>query len=44
MSVLPATPVAQEPASLDFEGFSYSQERLLKRFELEWKSLAEMFH
>ena len=44
MSVLPATGEPPRTPSLDFEGYSYSQERVLHRFELEWKQLGDLFH
>jgi HD-like signal output (HDOD) protein len=43
MSVLPPTALPTVVPSLEFEGFSYGQERVLQRFELEWKRLGDMF-
>ncbi len=43
MSVFPTSLIRSEAPSLDFPGFSFSKERLLKRFELELKSLADLF-
>ena len=43
MSVFPAPPVPGEAPFLDFPGFSFSKDRLIKRFELELKSLTGLF-
>ena len=43
MSVLPAAPSSDELPSLALPGFEYSQERVRKRFELELKSLGDLF-
>jgi HD-like signal output (HDOD) protein len=45
MSVLPV-PMAPEPEppSMEFPGFSFSMERVLLRFEAEWKNLSQLFH
>jgi HD-like signal output (HDOD) protein len=43
MSVLPPQPSGGEAPSLDFPGFDYSKERVIKRLELELKGLADLF-
>jgi HD-like signal output (HDOD) protein len=43
MSILPARPQTQEAPALEFPGFPFSQERLLKRFEIEWKGMGDLF-
>jgi len=43
MSVLPPSAHAGKDPGLEFEGFSYSHERTLQRFQLEWKRLGDLF-
>jgi HD-like signal output (HDOD) protein len=43
MSVLPPSPQAPKDPGLEFDGFSYSHERTLQRFQLEWKRLGDLF-
>jgi HD-like signal output (HDOD) protein len=43
MSVFPRQPLDDETPSLDFPGFGFSQERVIKRLELELKSLGDFF-
>jgi hypothetical protein len=43
MSILPSRPQTQEAPALEFPGFPFSQERLLKRFEIEWKGMGDLF-
>jgi HD-like signal output (HDOD) protein len=44
LSVLPTPPSSDEPPSLDFPGFGFSEERVRKRFELDLKNLGDMFY
>jgi hypothetical protein len=43
MSVFPSQPSEGKAPSLDFPGFDFSQERVIKRLELELKSLGDFF-
>jgi HD-like signal output (HDOD) protein len=43
MTVFPTPQLAGDAPSLDFPGFSFSKDRVIKRFELELKSLAALF-
>jgi HD-like signal output (HDOD) protein len=43
MSVPPPGMFAGERPSLAFEGFKYSEKRLLQRFELEWQGMGDLF-
>jgi HD-like signal output (HDOD) protein len=43
MSVLPPSAQPPKDPGLEFEGFHYSQERTLQRFQLEWKRLGDLF-
>ncbi len=43
MSVQPPRMPAPERPSLAFEGFKYSEKRLLQRFELEWQGIGDLF-
>jgi HD-like signal output (HDOD) protein len=43
MSVFPTPLARSEAPSLDFPGFSFSKERVIKRFEPELKTLTELF-
>jgi hypothetical protein len=44
MSVLSAPPTPGVAATLEFPGFAFSKERVLKRMELELKGLGDLFH
>ena len=44
LSVLPPALTPAEPPSLEFEGFSVPVDRVLTRFEKEWKDLGNLFH
>jgi HD-like signal output (HDOD) protein len=43
MSVLPPTAPPATPPNLEFEGYTYNVDRLLQRFQLEWKRLGDLF-
>jgi len=43
MSVFPLLALPAEAPSLEFPGFSFSKERVIKRFELELKTLSDLF-
>jgi HD-like signal output (HDOD) protein len=43
LSVLRPPNPNQEPPSLDFPGFQYSQTRALETFEREWKTVGDLF-
>jgi HD-like signal output (HDOD) protein len=43
MSVQPPGVLPAERPPLDFEGFKYSEKRLLQRFELEWQGMGDLF-
>jgi HD-like signal output (HDOD) protein len=43
MSVSSATTPSATPPSLEFEGYPYNVDRVLQRFELEWKRLGDLF-
>jgi HD-like signal output (HDOD) protein len=43
VSVLPAFGTSQQAPALEFPGFEVSEQRILERFEAEWKSLGELF-
>jgi HD-like signal output (HDOD) protein len=43
MSVLPPTAPPAIPPNLEFEGHAYNVDRLLQRFQLEWKRLGDLF-
>ena len=43
MSVLPPQLGNAEMPNLAFEGHPYNRDRLLQRFELEWRSIVDLF-
>ena len=43
ISVFPRQPLDGETPSLDFPGFRFSQDPVIKRLELELKSLGDFF-